>query len=372
MIFSAEIQNTVIQNDDAYRLGLKEKPDELRAISYIEELHESLGKVEGDESQKTEAMKIFMDIIEKLDIKKAREYHFSLIDHVKREMLERPAEQGFAKDIIVNFLKEQDESYALALYRSNPKFFREKVLSGLIDLRKSGKTAEEYLEELSAKTTVNPMQLEIKEKKLNASKENLAKSSCVPDKAVDKYAQTHSETFVVDEEMLKKIATQTIEAKRSEDAVKLQKEGKKPNDESKHQISALGNEDLTHSNDESETILELRETYGGEFPREDPGVTFGEDGIVDFGDFSSFFDSAEEKVDERPEKKDVEEPTVIDTLKDNIKKRAVFLSPKNKEQVLDSFSEVRTQQIKTEADIIIETMKDLDDIIKEVEEELGE
>lgn len=371
MIFSAEIQNTVIQNDDAYRLGLKEKPDELRAISYIEELHESLDKVEGDESQKTEAMIALGEMLERMD-DKLKQVAFDFEGDVLRQIQRLPKDKSGLGNIIKNFLKEQGSEYFLALYRSNPKFFREKVLSGLIDLRESGKTAEEYLEELSAKTTVNPMQLEIKEKKLNASKENLAKSSCVPDKAVDKYAQTHSETFVVDEEMLKKIATQTIEDKRSEDAVKLQKEGKKPNDESKHQISALGNEDLTHSNDESETILELRETYGGEFPRENPGVTFGEDGIVDFGDFSSFFDSAEEKVDERPEKKDVEEPTVIDTLKDNIKKRAVFLSPKNKEQVLDSFSEVRTQQIKTEADIIIETMKDLDDIIKEVEEELGE
>lgn len=375
LTITADQQRIVVENERKYRQTVGKKFSVEKSRARIEDFQEILNKIEGEESQKTDALQILNAILGKIDSKKISQVGFSLKDFVEREIQKLPEKEKYGS-IILSFLAMQDQRYFLSMFRENPSSFRDVVLNGLVELRRSNKEPEtfftDYFKALNDIQALPIYDLVTPKKITREVEEETVGKKYVSDHEVDEYAHSHSENIEVDEEMLKKIADQTKETKRFGDVGKLQKEGKKPNDESKHQISALGNVDPTHSNDESETILELRDTYGGEFPRENPGVTFGEDGIADFGDFSSFFDSAEEKVDENPEKKDVEEPTVIDTLKDNIKKRAVFLSPKNKEQVIDSFSEVRTQQIKTEADIIIETMKDLDDIIKEAEEELGE
>lgn len=377
---TADQQRTMEQNERNYKQLVGEKFSTEKAKARIEELQESLNKTEADEPQKTSAMIVLNEILGKLDSKKMQQVGFCLMSFVRKEIQRLPEEKEIYGSIIIDFLEKQDPKYFLSMFRENPKAFRNVVLNGLVELRKSDKDPEKFFGEYFRKIKNNTQGLvayDLKTYKKTIDEVGTAVSGkeYVPELAVAEYAERKSEPLVVDKEALKKKQEQIKGIKGKS---KTLNEDKTQRDETDEPTTVSGKIGVTYNYGETGDTIEAVETYGGAFPSENADMTFDANGMVDFdaqqwfGDYASWLEPLEPTVLEKPKKDLTQDTTGVKETGDDEQREGGIFVPNNKEQVKTILNPVRLQQVKTEADIIRDTMKDLDDIIKEAEEELGE
>lgn len=254
------------------------------------------------------------------------------------------------------------------------------MLNGLVELRKSDKDPEKFFGEYFRKIKNNTQGLvayDLKTYKKTIDEVGTAVSGkeYVPELAVAEYAERKSEPLVVDKEALKKKQEQIKGIKGKS---KTLNEDKTQRDETDEPTTVSGKIGVTYNYGETGDTIEAVETYGGAFPSENADMTFDANGMVDFdaqqwfGDYASWLEPLEPTVLEKPKKDLTQDTTGVKETGDDEQREGGIFVPNNKEQVKTILNPVRLQQVKTEADIIRDTMKDLDDIIKEAEEELGE
>ena len=377
---TADQQRTMEQNECNYKQLVGEKFSPEKAKARIEELQESLNKTEADEPQKTSAMIVLNEILGKLDSKKMQQVGFSLMSFVRKEIQRLPEEKEIYGSIIIDFLEKQDPKYFLSMFRENPKAFRNVVLNGLVELRKSDKDPEKFFGEYFRKIKYNTQglvayDLETYKKTIDEVGPAVSGKEYVPELAVAEYAERKSEPLVIDKEALKKKQEQIKGIKGKS---KTSKEDKTQRDETDEPTTVSGKIGVTYNYGETGDIIEAVETYGGAFPSENVDMTFDANGMVDFdaqqwfGDYASWLEPLEPTVSEKPKKDLTQDTTGVKETGDDEQHEGGIFVPNNKEQVKIILNPVRLQQVKTEADIIRDTMKELDDIIKEAEEELGE
>lgn len=383
LTITANEQVALVHNERIFKQLAGEKFSPAKAKAQIEEFQESLNGIEGDESQKTTAMIVLNEILGKLDSEKMKQPGFGFEEFIELEIARLSSDKKVFKSIIIDFIKDQKVDYFLSMFRENPVVFRNVVLNGLVELRESDKDPEKFFGEYFRKIKDNTQGLvaydiETYEKTTDEVGTAVSGKEYVPERAVDKYVERKSESLVVDKEALKKKQEQIKGIKPIKGKSKTSKEDKTQRDETDEPTSVSGKIGVTYNYGETGDIIESVETYGGAFPSENADMTFDANGMVDFdaqqwfGDYSSWLEPLEPTVLEKPKKDLTQDTTGVKETGDDEQREGGIFVPNNKEQVKTILNPVRLQQVKTEADIIRDTMKDLDDIIKEAEEELGE